>query len=66
MAQAAGHNIAGVLSITESVRWDTPVARESFDAPMEMADAVHDDFEVPVQLGEVSVRAQVEVVYVLR
>ena len=68
MAQAAGRNIVGVLSVTEHVRWDTPATRGVFDASpmMEFAAFADRAFEVPVQLGEISVRAQVEMIYVIR
>ena len=69
MAQAAGHNIAGILSITESVRWDTPATRGTYGGAVMAEEAVMEmemDFEVPVQLGEISVRAQVELIFAIR
>ncbi|MCL2843771.1 MAG: SIMPL domain-containing protein [Oscillospiraceae bacterium] len=67
MARAAGHSIVSVLSITEAARWDMPTVRDVYiGTVMDESAEMESDFDVPVQPGEVSVRAQVEIIYAIR
>jgi hypothetical protein len=68
IATALNTSVANVVSVYETSSWWAPVARADFDmAPMmEMAAAGDAGWGVPIQSGDLTVTARVEVVYALR
>lgn len=65
IAEASGGRLGAVISVTENWGHNAPVAR-SAGIVAEMSMSMDDGFSVPVQAGELSVRANVQVVFALR
>lgn len=68
LARALGSAVTGIVSVHESSSFFAPVAREAWsdDMPMPMAADAAAGMEVPVQPGELTVTARVQVVFTMQ
>jgi uncharacterized protein YggE len=68
LARALGSTVTGIVSVSETGGFHAPVAREDWamEADMAMMPAASPAMDVPVQPGELTVTARVQVVFAIR